>query len=253
MNLENEILNDKFYLKYDKLIWNISRKWYPTISRLSKNNYDIDDIHNELWAHVCKKINTYDPNKGTKISSWMYMICECKAGMIKRSFETKKNNLVDNEASSLNANLNSSGTNESAAKETELLNIISNKNSDISDIAYKDFILDYIYSLMEFIDACTEKERKIYLLKIKGKNQNEIAEEAKVSKPYIPKVYKKKKKKFKTLYDSLDQQEYINKEERNKITNELIHNNNIFVISEKYNLEIETVCICKEIIKIIGI
>ena len=181
------------------------------------------------------------------------MICECKAGMIKRSFETKKNNLVDNEASSLNANLNSSGTNESAAKETELLNIISNKNSDISDIAYKDFILDYIYSLMEFIDACTEKERKIYLLKIKGKNQNEIAEEAKVSKPYIPKVYKRLSKKFKTLYDSLDQQEYINKKERNKITNELIHNNNIFVISEKYNLEIETVCICKEIIKIIGI
>lgn len=244
---------DEFYKKYNKLILSISNKWYPILNKLSKGTMDVNDINNELWLHVYNKLSTYDPNKGAKVSSWIYMICESKAGMIKRNLETKKNNLVKNETNMLlNKNIQTNKNNDNN-KELELLNIIGIDNTELDRINYQDFLLDYIYSLLEFIDACTAKERKVYLLKIKGKTQNEIAEEAGVSKSYIPKVYKRLSKKFKTLYDSVDEQEYIDKKQRDIITNDIINNKDIFYISNKYNLELETICICKEIINIINI
>ena len=244
---------DEFYKKYNKLILSISNKWYPVLNKLSKGTMDVNDINNELWLHVYNKLSTYDPNKGAKVSSWIYMICESKAGMIKRNLETKKNNLVKNETNMLlNKNIQTNKNNDNN-KELELLNIIGIDNTELDRINYQDFLLDYIYSLLEFIDACTVKERKVYLLKIKGKTQIEIAEEAGVSKSYIPKVYKRLSKKFKTLYDSLDEQEYIDKKQRDIITNDIINNKDIFYISNKYNLELETICICKEIINIINI
>ena len=54
-----------------------------------------------------------------------------------------------------------------------------------------------------------------------------------------------------TLYEQL--QEYIDKKQRDIITNDIINNKDIFYISNKYNLELETICICKEIINIINI
>ena len=260
MNLQCELekgiqINDfnEFYEEYNKLILSISNKWFPILNKLSKGTIDINDINNELWLHVYNKLSTYDSSKGAKVSSWIYMICESKAGMMKRNLETKKNNIAKNETNMLlNKNIQTNKNNDNN-KELELLNIISIDNIEVDIINYQDFILDYIYSLLEFIDACTEKERKVYLLKIKGKTQNEIAEEAGVSKSYIPKVYKRLSKKFKTLYDSLEEQEYVDKKQRDLITNDIINNKDIFYISNKYNLELETICICKEIINIINI
>lgn len=240
-----------FYKKYDRLVWDIASKWYKTLNSLSKGTYELEDIHNELWAYVYKKLSTFDVNRGAKLSSWIYMICDSKAGMIKRSLETKKNNIVANETNySLNASTTIVNENDKA---TELLDLIGKDCNIDENIAYQEFLLDFIYSLLELIDACTDKERKVYLLKIKGKSQNEIAEEAGVSKSYIPKVFKRLSAKFKILYESLNEQSYIDKAERDALSKDLLDKKSIQYICDKYNLEYETVGICKEMLEIIGV
>lgn len=239
-----------FYKKYDRLIWDISNKWCKSLKTLSKNNYDLEDIHNYLWTHVLEKLPTYDSSRGTKISSWIFLICNSKAGMIKRNLETKKNSIAINEINSLNVSNKEKDKN---TKIVELFEMIGKDYNIDEEIVYQEFILDFIYSLLELIDACTDKERKIYLLKIKGRSQNEISEEAKVSKSYIPKVFKRLGHKFKTLYESIDEQEYVDKKERDSISKDLLGAKSIEYISEKYSLEYDTICICKEILDIVGL
>ena len=41
-----------FYHEYDMLVWDITRNWYPSIMTLSKSQYELDDMHNEVWAHI---------------------------------------------------------------------------------------------------------------------------------------------------------------------------------------------------------
>lgn len=239
-----------FYEQYDRLIWDMSSKWYPAISTLSKGNYELEDIHNELWAHVFKNIHKCDLDR-SGLSSWIFIVSESKLGMIKRSLETQKNNILKNET---NYSLDSIIPNPSSDnKDIELLNLVGD-NCDIDDVVvFQEFLLDFIYLLLELIDACTDKERRVYLLKIKGKSQIEIAEEAQVSKSYIPKVYKRLSKKFKSLYDSLNEQCYINKEERDSLAKDLLSRKPEEYICEKYDLEQETVSICKEMLDIIGV
>ena len=178
-------------------------------------------------------------------------MCESKLGMIKRSLEAQKNNILRNE---MNYSLDSIIPNPSSDKKSiELLNLVGD-NCDIDNVVvFQEFLLDFIYLLLELIDACTDKERRVYLLKIKGKSQAEIAEEAEVSKSYIPKVYKRLSKKFKLLYDSLDEQCYIDKEERDSLAKDLLSRKSATYICEKYDLELETVNICKEMLDIIGV
>lgn len=239
-----------FYEEYDRLVWDLSRKWYPAINTLSKGQYDLEDMHNELWAHIFKNIHKCDLDR-SGLSSWIFIVCESKLGMMKRSLETQKNNILRNE---MNYSLDSIIPNPSSDKKSiELLNLVGD-NCDIDDVVvFQEFLLDFIYLLLELIDACTDKERRVYLLKIKGKSQAEIAEEAEVSKSYIPKVYKRLSKKFKLLYDSLDEQCYIDKEERDSLAKDLLSRKSATYICEKYDLELETVNICKEMLDIIGV
>lgn len=239
-----------FYEQYDRLIWDMARKWYTAISTLSKGQYELEDIHNELWAHVFKNVHKCDLDR-SGLSSWVYIVTESKLGMIKRSLEANKNNILRNE---MNYSLNSIIPNPSSSdKSIELLNLISDDCVIDDDMALQEFLLDFIYLMLELVDACTDKERKVYLLKIKGKSQNEIAEEASVSKSYIPKVYKRLSKKFKLLYDSLHEQCYIDKEERDNLAKDLLSRKPVEDICKKYDLEQETVEICKEMLDIVGI
>lgn len=239
-----------FYEHYDRLIWDISRKWFNAINTLSKGQYDLEDIHNELWAHIFKNISKCDLDR-SGLSSWIFIVSESKLGMIKRSLETNKNNILRNEMNySLNSMIPNPSNND---KSIELLNLITDDYAVDDGIVLQEFLLDFIYVILELVDACTEKERRIYLLKIKGKSQEEIAQEASVSKSYIPKVYKRLSKKFKYLYDSLHQQCYIDKEERDELAKDLLNRKPIKYICDKYDLEPETVEICKEMLDIIGV
>lgn len=239
-----------FYEQYDRLIWDISKKWYTAINTLSKGQYELEDIHNELWAHVFKNISKCDLDR-SGLSSWIFIVVESKLGMIKRSLEANKNNILRNEINySLNSIIPSSSNNESG---TELLNFIGDEQNMDDVVVLQEFLLDFIYLLLELVDACTDKERRVYLLKIKGKSQNEIAEEACVSKSYIPKVYKRLSKKFKYLYDSLEDQCYIDKEERDALAKDLLSRRPVCEICNKYDLEPETVEICNEMLDIIGV
>lgn len=241
-----------FYRQYDRMIWDISRNWYNAINLLSKGQYELEDMHNEVWAHIFKELPKCDLSR-SGLSSWMYIVSESKLGMIKRSLETNKNNILRNE---MNYSLNSIIPNPSSNsndKDIELISLITDDYVVDDSIVLQEFLLDFIYLILELIDACTEKERKVYLLKIKGKSQNEIAEEANVSKSYIPKVYKRLSKKFKYLYDSLYEQNYIDKEERNELAKDLLSRQSVNYICNKYDLEPETVEICKEMLDIVGI
>lgn len=239
-----------FYHEYDMLIWDISRNWYPSINTLSKGQYELEDMHNEVWAHIFKNIHKCDLDR-SGISNWMYIVAQSKLGMIKRSLETQKNSLLKNETSySLNATIKNDFD---EMKNLELSNLVKDICDVDNTVAFQEFLLDFIYSLLELVDACTDKERKVYLLKIKGKSQNEIAEEAKVSKSYIPKVFKRLSTKFKLLYDSLNEQCYIDKEERDALAKDLLNKEETSCICKKYSLEHDTVNICKEMLEIIGI
>lgn len=239
-----------FYHEYDMLIWDISRNWYPSINTLSKGQYELDDMHNEVWAHIFKNVHKCDLDR-SGVSNWIYLVSESKLGMIKRSLETQKNSFLRNEMIySMDAPLQ--------GKFNDMHNLeLSNLVKDICEVdnivVFQEFLLDFIYSLLELVDACTDKERKVYLLKIKGKSQTEIAEEAKVSKSYIPKVFKRLSTKFKLLYDSLNEQCYIDKEERDSLAKDLLNKKDSSYICKKYSLEHDTVDICKEMLEIIGI
>lgn len=245
----NKCIQDMMYLKYDRLVWDVSSKWYITLNSASKCNYELEDIHNELWVYIYNKIHLFDISKGSKLSSWIYMICQSKCGMMKRSLETKKNNIKINE---INYSLNENEQSDETCKTFNVLNIIGEDVSIDTDIIFKEKILDFIYIILELIDSCTDKERKIYLYKINGDNLDEISEKSNACKSYIPKVYKRLSIKFKNLYDTIDIS-YIDKDERDKISKDLLNNKDPEYISEKYDLEIETIQIVLQILKIANI
>lgn len=239
-----------FYKEYDRLIWDLSSKWYNSIKTLSKCQYDLEDIHNELWAHVFKNLKKCDLDR-SGLSNWIYIIGESKLGMIKRSLEANKNNILRNE---INMTLNSVVFNTSNEEvNTNLSDYVSSGESVDEIVILQEYILDFIYSILELVDSCTVKERMVYLLKIKGKSQNEIALEANVSKSYIPKVFKRLSQKFKYLYDSLDEQCYVDKAERDALAKDLLNRRPVMEISEKYDVEPETIEICCEMLDIIGV
>lgn len=238
-----------FYHEYDMLIWDVVRKWSTAIKTLSKNQYELEDMHNEIWAHIFKNIHKCNLDR-SGISNWIYLVSESKLGMIKRSLETQKNSILRNETS---FSLNSVVQKFDDMKNLEISNLVKDVCDIDNTVTFQEFLLDFIYLLLELIDACTDKERKVYLLKIKGKSQNEIAEEAQVSKSYIPKVFKRLSTKFKLLYDSLNEQCYIDKAERDSLAKDLLNKRESSYICKKYSLEQDTVNICKEMLDIIGL
>ena len=237
-----------FYKQYDNLVWDLSQKWSPSIIALSKGNYDLEDIHNEVWAYILQNVHKCNLDRAG-LGSWIYIVVQSKLGMIKRTLESQKNNALKNE---IKISLDHKFT-EQPSDISELYNFISDNTTIDDDIVFQELLLDFIYLLLELIDSCTDKERKVYLLKIQGKNQNEISEQANVSKSYIPKVYKRLSNKFRYLYDSLDEQCYIDKKERDDLAKDLLSRKSKQYISDKYDLELETVSICTEILDIIEI
>lgn len=233
-----------FYNTYDNLIWGLCVKWFPVINKLSKNQIGKEDLHNELWMHVFKNLNKYNSSR-SNIATWIHIICTSKLGMIKRSLEAQKNRIFENEI-----NYSHSAIKENSV---ELIEFINDKKEPFENkVASKEEILDFVYLILDLFDGCTDKERKIYLLKIKGKNQNEIALEANVSKSYIPKAFKKMGQKLKRMYNSMEET-FISKEERNALANDLLNRKPNLYISKKYDIEIDTVKICKEMLDVIGI
>lgn len=245
--IKDKDMQNRMYEKYDRLIWDISSKWYITLKNASKGNLELEDIHNELWIYIYNKIHLFNEEKGAKLSSWIYMVSQSKCGMMKRSLETKKNNIKINEINySLNESIQSDENNK-----FNILNIIGNDFDMDHDIIFKEKILDFIYIILELIDSCTDKERKIYLYKIQGDNLDQISQKSNACKSYVPKVFKRLTGKFKSLYDTLDSS-YISKEERDSISKDLLSNKSIQTISEEYDLEIETIAIVVQILKIAG-
>lgn len=251
----NKIINNQepetsiFYEAYDRMIWDMSKKWYKTINTLSKGQYELEDIHNELWAHIFKNISKCDLDR-SGLSSWMFIVCESKLGMIKRSLETKKGNALKNE---INYSLTSIVPRQDSEESIDILNLVKDDYNVDDVVIFQEFLLDFIYLILELIDACTDKERKVYLLKIKGYNPTEIAEQAEVSKSYIPKVFKRLSNKFKKLYESLDEQCYIDKQERDALAKDLLSRKSVKYICNKYDLEPDTVNICEQMLDIIGV
>lgn len=240
-----------FYENYDRLVWDIASKWQKSIVTLSKGQVDIEDIHSEVWAYIFQNVHKCDITR-SGISSWVYIVTESKLGMMKRNLEAHKNNVLRNETYfSFDSSIKSSKSNNEF--ELTMSNLISDACSTEDTIEFQEILLDFVYTILELVDSCTEKERKIYLLKIMGKSQTEIAFEAKVSKSYIPKVYKLLTSKFKKLYKTLDEQEFINKKERNGIAKDLLSRRSNDYICKKYDLESDTVSICKIMLDIAGV
>lgn len=240
-----------FYNDYDRLVWERSRSWYSTISMLSKNIYDIDDIHNTLWAHIFKHLHKCDLDR-SGISSWINLVCESKLMMMKRHLNTSRNTVLRNEVSySVNPHIQMDSSKVEVT--TQLVSMIKDSMDIENEIELQEKVLDFIYLILELIDTCTDKERKVYLLKIKGKSQKEIVDEADVSQSYIPKVYKNMSKKLKALYESLNSQHYISKKERDSLAKDLINTTPTETICAKYDLNKDTVYICREMLNLIGV
>lgn len=239
-----------FYKSYDNLVWELATRWHATIYKLSKGMYELGDVHNELWAYIFREIHKCNLSR-SGLSSWIYIVCESKLGMMKRSFLTNRNSLIKNE---VNFSLNSLADNNNANySDIEYISLIRDDIDVANYVSEQEKLLDFIYLTLELIDACTDKERVVYLLKIKGKTHSEIAEIAEVSKTYIPKIFKRLSKKFKNLYNSLNSQEYVNKSERDSLAQDLLSRKSVKYISSKYDLEEDTVRICEEMLDIIGV
>jgi len=162
LNHDKEAFN-KFYEQYYKIVEKHVIKWSYNLNKISQNLYEEDDVRNEMWEHIIKKLPLYDSSRSA-MTTFLYMICEQTGSNIKQYYSRKKRNFEDDITF---FSYNIMIKNEESI--TELLALLQDTTIDIEKNILSEFtIIETFYSLKSFINTLNNRNAIIFYHQIIG-------------------------------------------------------------------------------------
>lgn len=188
----NKMINGDKYAK-NKLIEHNLRLVAHIIKKYYHCTNDIDDLVSIGTIGLIKAINTYNPDKNIKLSSYA---SRCIENEILMHFRNCKKNALD-------ISLNEAIDTDKDGSALTLMDVMSVED-DILDTIDTNMNLDKLYKYME--EVLNEREKEILTLRfgLYGNNiltQREIAEKLKISRSYVSRIEKKALHLLKRRYE----------------------------------------------------
>ena len=188
----NKMINGDKYAK-NKLIEHNLRLVAHIIKKYYHCTNDIDDLVSIGTIGLIKGINTYNPDKKIKLSSYA---SRCIENEILMHFRNCKKNALD-------ISLNEAIDTDKDGSALTLMDVMSVED-DILDTIDTNMNLEKLYKYME--EVLNEREKEILTLRfgLYGNNiltQREIAEKLKISRSYVSRIEKKALHLLKRRYE----------------------------------------------------
>ncbi len=158
---------------------------------------DVDDLISVGSIGLIKAVNTYTPDKGTQLSTYMARCIENEILMLLRANKKYKNNV----------SLSDPVGTDKDGNELTLIDVLSEQGENLLDKVENKILKD---KFMEIIKIClNEREYKIICLRygLKGGRplaQREVAALMKISRSYISRIEKKAIEKIKAEIKKYD-------------------------------------------------
>lgn len=257
MGLEKEVLDDlipkilsgdqeafeRFYPEYVQIIRVRAGKWLLPIKMASMYIYDFEDLCNEIWEFVFRRLPYYDSSKSS-MTTFLYMVCGQSCERIANHYNRKFRNPGE-DIYSLDMEL---GEDEGDLK---LLDLVVDPLHNTEDEVLSEIMLyEYIYFLKDFVKSLNHQQQIVYLHKIKGYPLQHSADILCVSRQRVDQIYNKIHEKVLRKQASLNRQSYT-KSDHFAIS--LLSNDDDDIISERLGCDLATVKICREILSITGL
>lgn len=188
----NKMINGDKYAK-NKLIEHNLRLVAHIIKKYYHCTNDIDDLVSIGTIGLIKAINTYNPDKNIKLSSYA---SRCIENEILMHFRNCKKNALD-------ISLNEAIDTDKDGSALTLMDVMSVED-DILDTIDTNMNLDKLYKYMEEVLNEREKEILTQRFGLYGNNiltQREIAEKLKISRSYVSRIEKKALHLLKRRYE----------------------------------------------------
>lgn len=153
------------------------------VKKYESKNYDTDDLISIGTIGLVKGIDSYKPNKKTKLTTYAAKCIENEILMHLRSNKKHLNNVSLNDTIGFDKDGN----------EINLIDVIKCENEDINDELNLKNNIDLLY---KFIEVLNKREKEIIikrygLFNTKDKTQKEIAKELKISRSYVSRIEKR--------------------------------------------------------------
>lgn len=172
-----------------RLVAHIIKKYYANIN-------DQDDLVSIGTVGLIKAVNTFNPDKNIKLSSYASRCIENEILMYFRSVKKRSQDISLNEAIDSDKDGNPLTLMDIMSCED---NVIDNLDTKIKSVQVKDFIKKEL----------NERERMIIILRYglnnsKPLTQREVADILKISRSYVSRIETKALKKLKKCFDKED-------------------------------------------------
>jgi RNA polymerase sigma factor (sigma-70 family) len=233
---------DIFYTEYVKIIRLYSSKWLWSINRASMNLYDYEDVCNEIWEFVIRRLHSYNTSKSS-MTTFLYMVCNQAGERITTYYGRQMRNPGEDVYS-----LDMEYGEDDDLKMLDM--IVDPVHNTENEIVSEVMLYEYIYFLKDFIKGLNHQQQIVYLHKIKGLTLEESASILCVSRQRVDQIYNKIQEKILRKRASLDRISYAKSDQ---FAISLLSNEDDDTISEKLDCDLATIKICREVLSAAGL
>jgi RNA polymerase sigma factor (sigma-70 family) len=239
MNNDNEAF-EIFYKEYNQIVNVHVNKWFWAVKKATMGMYTEQDLSNEVWANILEKLHTYDPEK-SQMSTYLYIICSTAISSI-TNYNTKQKRNPGEDASfiSFEYELGESDN-------LTLGNIVTDPINIEEVISSEDMMSEYLYFFKDFMSELTRQQKIILLHEISGIPARVSIDVLQVSKQRVQQIKQKVKEKFREASSLIGKVRYS---EDDNFISYLLSKRSDDQVSDDLSLDIETVKICRAILKI---
>jgi RNA polymerase sigma factor (sigma-70 family) len=231
-----------FYDEYVQIVKLHAGKWIWSVNRATMNMYDYEDVFNEIWEFVIRRLPYYDASKSS-MTTFLYMVCDQAGERIANYYNRQMRNPGE-EIASLDMEFGEE-------KDLKMIDMIIDPVHNTEDeIISEVMIYEYIYFLKDFIKGLNKQQQIVYLHRIKGFTLRESANILCVTYQRIEQICHTIQKKVFKKRASLKRMSYTNSDQFAIL---LLSTEDDDVISEKSECDLATVKICREILSIAGL
>lgn len=180
-NIERMLLGDKN--SRNLLIEHNLRLVAHIVKKYESRDYDSDDLISIGTIGLVKGIDSYKPNKNTRLTTYAARCIENEVLMYFRSNKKHVNNISLNDTIGFDKEGN----------EINLIDILKGEDKDINDELNKQTNIEFLYKYLSILNS---REREIIIKRYglynnKEQTQKEIASSLNISRSYVSRIEKR--------------------------------------------------------------
>lgn len=239
---------ERFHKQFDGCVFHIAQKYAIRINIASFGLYDLEDIMSEIWEFVWYKLPQYDHTRAGMVT-WLYLMANSRAGKILRRFRAQ----IHGDGKYVNSfNVLVPGKED---KDVELIDTYLDPLSAFENRTVEQYAFyEYLYTLNLILIQMSQKEKIVYLNRMRGMKQHQVAEMIYVSQVQVSRIHRRViaivVQNFEKLKNSSD---FVDPLIAIEFAEHLLSDETDDDLSDLYDYDLGSIKICREIISQIDI